>query len=90
VNLNADLTVDGETTSVLMSNLSLGGAFMIGVDRLRMGTNVELTFNISTSDSPITTSAVVRWSTEHGVGVQFGGLRPAEVWSLNKFFENLL
>ena len=88
VDLSGTVTVDDETVNVQVSNLSLGGAFVHGLDRLAMGTHVVFSFNIPTHEVPIEVTATTRWSTELGVGLQFGSLRAREVWSLNKFFEN--
>jgi PilZ domain len=70
-----------------IKNLSLGGAFVALGRRLAIGTPLSLRFRIPTHEHPIETGAVVRWSNDEGVGVQFEGLRAGEVWSLGKFFE---
>ncbi|HKE16595.1 MAG TPA: PilZ domain-containing protein [Kofleriaceae bacterium] len=70
-------------------NLSLGGAFVHIGRRLAIGTPVSLRFEIPTHARPIEASAVVRWTSGEGVGVQFEGLRAAEVFALGKFFEGL-
>jgi len=89
VDLNGTVTVDDSTITVRLMNLSLGGAFVDGLDRLPMGTHVLFSFHIPTHEVPIEVAATVRWCTELGVGLQFGSLRAREVWSLNKFFEDL-
>jgi PilZ domain len=68
-----------------IKNMSLGGAFVALGRRLAIGTPVSLLFRIPTHDQPIETDAVVRWSSDEGVGVQFEGLRAGEVFSLGKF-----
>lgn len=78
-----------EPHDVRITNLSLGGAFVTGLDRQQMGTQVWISFEIPTYEGPIEATATTRWCTEFGVGVQFGSLRAREVWSLNKFFESL-
>lgn len=74
-----------ETT---ISNLSVGGAFVNG-KRLPMGHRVHVTFRVPTIESAISIGAVVRWATDLGVGVQFDGLRPKDVWALSKYLESL-
>jgi hypothetical protein len=89
VDIEATLTVGEQTLEVQLINISIGGAFIGGIDRMGMGTQVQISFRIPTHDEPIAVAATTRWSTELGVGVQFGSLRAREVWSLNKFFESL-
>jgi len=89
VDVQATLSVGDESTEVRLINLSLGGAFIADLDRVEFGTQVQISFRIPTHDEPIEVSAATRWSTEFGVGIQFGSLRAREVWSLNKFFESL-
>ena len=71
-----------------ISNLSIGGAFVV-VPRLPMGQRVQLRFRVPTQEEAISTGAVVRWATDQGVGVQFDGLRPKDVWALSRYFETL-
>ena len=73
-----------ETT---IENLSLTGAFLVLQRRLTIGSRVTLQFRIPTHDRPIETAAVVRWSNDQGAGLQFDGLRAAEVYALGKLFE---
>ena len=73
---------------LMMVNLSIGGA-LIRRPRLPLGVRVEVGFRVPTLDDNISTGAVVRWSTDDEVGVQFDGLRPRDVWALSKFFESL-
>jgi len=70
-------------------NLSLGGAFVHMERRLSIGTPMSLRFEIPTHGRPIEASSLVRWSSAEGIGVQFEGLRAAEVFALGKFFEGL-
>ncbi len=69
-----------------IGNLSLGGAFVTLGRRLTIGTPVWLSFRIPTREEPIETEATVRWSSDEGIGVQFDGLRAAEVYALTRMF----
>ncbi|MBT8492206.1 MAG: PilZ domain-containing protein [Deltaproteobacteria bacterium] len=89
VEIDATLRVGEQALEVQLLNLSIGGAFFGGLDKLDMGTQVQVSFRIPTHDETIEVAATTRWSTDLGVGVQFGSLRAREVWSLNKFFESL-
>lgn len=73
---------------LVMVNLSIGGA-QLRRPRLALGVRVQVSFRVPTLDDHISTGAVVRWSTDDEVGVQFDGLRPRDVWALSKFFETL-
>jgi hypothetical protein len=70
-------------------NLSIGGA-LIAHARTPMGQRLHLTFRVPTlAEEAIAIGAVVRWSTDHEIGLQFDGLRPKEVWALSKYIESL-
>lgn len=89
VELPCTLTVAGAAPEELvLVNLSIGGA-LVRRPRLPLGTRVEITFRIPTLADNISTGAVVRWSTDVDVGIQFDGLRPRDVWALSKLFESL-
>lgn len=93
VELRCTLTVvtDGAASppaELALVNLSIGGA-LIQRPRLALGARVEVSFRVPTLAETISTGAVVRWSTDDEVGVQFDGLRPRDVWALSKFFETL-
>ena len=72
-----------------IENLSVGGAFIHLGRRLTIGTPMTLRFEIPTHDHPIETDAIVRWSSEEGVGAQFEGLRAGHVFSIGKYLESL-
>lgn len=75
------------TIETTIENLSLTGAFLVIGQRLKIGSRVTLHFRIPTHERPIETAAVVRWSNDQGAGLQFDGLRAAEVYALGKLFE---
>jgi PilZ domain len=88
VSIPATATTAGTTVSCILSNLSLGGAFL-DHQRLPMGARVHVVFKLPNHDDAIATDSTVRWSTQDGIGVQFDGLRARDVWALNRFFEQL-
>jgi hypothetical protein len=91
VDLAATLAVGGAgapAEACKIKNLSLGGA-LIEARKLKMGERVHVTFRLPTLEDPIATAAVVRWTSDGGVGVQFEGLRARDVWALGKYFESL-
>ncbi|MEZ4400084.1 MAG: PilZ domain-containing protein [Kofleriaceae bacterium] len=69
-------------------NLSVGGA-LIEYPRRPMGARVHVTFRVPTLADAIEIGAIVRWSTDTEIGVQFDGMRPQDVWAINKYFESL-
>lgn len=78
----------GESATRIV-NLSIGGA-LVAHARVPMGTRLHLTFRVPPLGAEdIVTGAVVRWSTDKEIGLQFDGLRPKEVWALSKYFESL-
>ena len=93
VSLSAVVKIDGADTAdvaTTIANLSLGGCFVSYEQRLPINQRMVLEFRVPTHEQPIAVGGTVRWSSEMGSGVQFDGLRAAEVWSLNKYFEQLL
>jgi hypothetical protein len=80
----------GETPAVetRVTNLSVGGAF-VSTKRLPMGHRCHIIFRVPTVESAISIGAVVRWATDEGVGIQFDGLRPKDVWALSKYLDTL-
>lgn len=89
VDLPATLAVGaGPAETCAIKNLSLGGA-LLDVRKLAMGERVVLTFRIPTLEDPIKSAAVVRWTSDGSIGVQFDGLRARDVWALGKYFETL-
>jgi hypothetical protein len=66
--------------------ISLGGTFL-ELGRLPMGTQVNITFGLPAIGERLSLDAVVHWSTDHGVGVQFEGMCAREVWALWRYLE---
>jgi hypothetical protein len=92
VEVPATFEVDGQAWEGQIQNLSLGGAFLSASfeeAQLTSGTRGNVSFRIPTHDETISVGALIRWASADGVGLQFDGLRAREVWSLNKFFEQL-
>ena len=88
VSIPASIGIDGQSRSVTLVNLSLGGALVTG-SRFSMGQRVTISFSIPTIEDAVTVGATIRWSDDKATGLQFDGLRAREVWALNKFFEQL-
>ena len=78
----------GDGAETRISNLSIGGA-MVKHARLPMGQRVHVSFRVPNHETAISIGAVVRWSTDDSVGIQFDGLRPKDVWALSKYLESL-
>jgi len=89
VTVQAKVTIGEQVFERAIENLSLGGCHLIHDERLPLGSRVVIEFRIAASEQPIVIGGATRWSNDEGAGIQFEGLRAAEVWSLNKYFESL-
>jgi hypothetical protein len=88
VSILAKLTVNGNAGECTLVNLSLGGALVAGTKH-PMGQRVHIHFSVPTMEEPIEVGATVRWADNHGLGLQFDGLRARDVWALNEYFKQL-
>lgn len=86
--LAVTLTIDSRPIETTLRNLSLGGALIEASFRPPLGTRLALRFWIPEHEKPIEVGAEVRWTTDGEFGVQFDGLRAAEVWSLGRFLQD--
>ena len=87
VDLAASVRVSGDELRVQtcrLHSLSLGGAFL-EIDRLPVGTLVNVTFRLPTIAERLSIDAIVQWSADDGVSVLFDSLRASEVWILWRF-----
>ena len=85
---NVNPSAGGDAVETAISNLSIGGA-MVRNKRMPMGQRVHISFRVPNHETAISIGAVVRWSTDDSVGIQFDGLRPKDVWALSKYLESL-
>jgi len=67
------------------ANLSVGGMYLTGVERCRVGTEVAVRFRLPTERSPMELPAVVRWTQKTGVGLSFGPLGAEQTYALTEF-----
>ena len=54
-----------------------------------MGARCQIAFRVPKMEELIEVGAVVRWSDDTSVGIQFDGLRARDVWALNEYFKTL-
>jgi len=80
--------VDPGERACRLRDISIGGGF-IELGRLPLGTRINLNFGLPIVREQLSLDAVVHWSTDRGVGVQFEGLRAWEVWVLWRYLEHL-
>ena len=89
--IDVDVVAEGATLSTYTRNISLGGVYVMAQRALPFGSKVRLKFTVPTQSEAIEVEGEVRWvesdGEQHGMGIQFGGLRARDVWALNKFFE---
>lgn len=89
VDIPAELVIDGEKRPTNLQNLALGGVQIAFTERLALGRAVRLSFRLPAQGDTIEVDATVRWVQGGSVGLQFAGLRPKHVWSLNRYFATL-
>jgi hypothetical protein len=65
-------------------DVGLGGMFLETEEPLPVGSELSVSFRLSHAPTPVDLRAVVRWSTDEGIGVQFLRLRAYDVWSLHR------
>ena len=87
VEIEATVRVSGgelRARSCRVRSLSLGGA-LVELERLPVGSLVNLTFGLPTTDERLSLDAVVHGCSKDGVNVLFDSLRAWEVWVLWRF-----
>ncbi|HSK01198.1 MAG TPA: PilZ domain-containing protein [Kofleriaceae bacterium] len=76
-------------TAASARDVGAGGAFIVVTPAREIGTEIVLELVLPTSDQVFTLSAVVRWTSPEGMGVQFTG-EPADVLlELTDYFATL-
>ncbi len=70
-------------------NISLGGVFVETDSELSFDTRVEIRLSLPTQREPLKAMGRVRWVEKasgkvSGLGIQFEGLSPKDVYALNK------
>lgn len=89
VAIPAEIVVNGQPREVTICNLSLGGAQVTLPERLALGVRVRLSFRLPEQADVIEVDATVRWVQGDVLGLQFAGLRPKYVWSMNRYLAAL-
>ncbi len=92
VELDMELTRNGEVIAVQVVNLSQGGALIKGSfdPPLRVGERVEVSFFVPDLHESLNATAQVRWvgHAADAIGIQFvTGFRAKETWALGRFLE---
>jgi hypothetical protein len=87
--IDLEVVVGADTHAAVIHNISLGGVYIVAVERPAFGSRVTLRFKVPTQKDTIEVGGTVRWADVSGFGVQFDGLRARDVWALNKYFEKL-
>jgi hypothetical protein len=91
VDIKATVRVSGVELAMQpcrLRSLSLGGAFL-ELDRLPMGTLINVTFGLPGSAERLSLDAIVHWCANDGVSVLFDSLRASEVWMLWRYLASL-
>jgi uncharacterized protein (TIGR02266 family) len=89
--LLVDIEHEAARLSAYTQNISLGGLFVETNTALPSDCQVLLRFSVPTQREPIEVRGQVRWCEKRGnvqgLGIRFEGLRPRDVWALNRYFE---
>ena len=71
------------------ANIGVGGAFIVTALVQSVGSALSLELTLPTTEQTFLLSAVVRWSTAGGMGVQFVGVDVNVLLELNDYFSTL-
>ncbi len=84
VDLKASLHVEGtaEVIDGQVKDLSIGGMFFLSDSKLPFGTKVNVVVAFPPPSGKLELAAVVRWSAEDGIGLQFGLLGARETHAI--------
>ena len=73
VDLEATVTVEGSSeVTGRVRDLSIGGMYFECEDKIAFGSKVEVAIAFPPPSGTLSLPAVVRWTSEDGVGLQFG------------------
>ncbi|MCS6797303.1 MAG: PilZ domain-containing protein [Myxococcota bacterium] len=75
---------DGRELHGRSRNVSLGGMRLELGQSVPYGTTGTLRVRLPALKEPAELPCTVRWCAQGDVGVQFGSLRPIEVWAINQ------
>src|SRR5215217_3991089 len=70
-------------------DVGTGGAFIATTEAAPAGTTLTVELALPTTDQVFVLSAVVRWATPHGMGVQFVDVEVEVLLELNDYFGSL-
>lgn len=66
-------------------NLGLGGMFIADVEPIRVGEEISVRFRLSPDSTSMRLPATVRWTSRHGMGLQFGAIDATDTYELTEF-----
>ncbi len=75
------------STAIVITDLSLGGAFMECAVPMKEGKLCHLQIDLPKPYSPMTAFAEVRWTTEKGGGVQFLAIQEERLTDLKNYLQ---
>ena len=87
ISLPVVIEMGSQEANGLTRNLGLGGMYIYTDVEVSYGTPVVIRVRLPTLKKESALEAIVRWTEDDGIGVQFGSLRAMEVWGLNQLFK---
>ena len=84
VRLPASLSYQEELIDVVVTNLSVGGAFLETERQLMLESELQLSVQLPEPAHHLDVRARVIWKHPQGLGLSFERLKPLDVWSLLK------
>jgi hypothetical protein len=76
---------DGPRRAVRLGQMSVGGCFVHTDEPAAFGTAITVHVVLPRTRQPLALGAIVRWTSDQGMGVQFGALGARETYELTEF-----
>lgn len=78
------IPTDGPPWETRSLDISVGGMLLFGESASKIGTEVMLSFELSSKLGLVNMPGYIRWASARGVGIQFGLIGPREVHAIGR------
>ncbi|MBN2722800.1 MAG: PilZ domain-containing protein [Deltaproteobacteria bacterium] len=95
VQLPVRIEVNGIIRESEISNMSVGGLYIVDDFEYSNQQIIKVYFSIPTLNEEMEVESVIRWVEKNadggvaGIGIQFIGLKAKQVWGMTKYFASL-